>query len=222
MIFTDGKSAKIAAQNLDGKFSFGNFLKVDVINEPTNYMENSIQSIIPEFSNLHLQGKIIGQEDWRWSTQEIKIDSTKMDNEIKQELIEMLQTISAERQKIKEGMEFVLDHPENVEEMIEMIKKSLTIFETPLKLKIARLYLLSDILHNTCSTSILNAPTFRRCIMESLPDIIQNFSDVLQTISGRICAQNFQKKVENVIRSWDEHTLLPESTIEQLLSILNK
>ena len=47
-------------------------------------------------------------------------------------------------------------------EVVEILSDSLTLSETPIPLKIARLFLASDILHNT-SSGVRNASRYRRC-----------------------------------------------------------
>lgn len=47
--------------------------------------------------------------------------------------------------------------------MVEILSDSLTLIETPIPLKIARLFLASDILHNTAS-GVRNASRYRRCV----------------------------------------------------------
>ena len=64
-------------------------------------------------------------------------------------------------------MVFCLDHAECAEEIVECIAESLSILETPLSKKIARLYLISDILHNS-SAKVAKASFFRRQSVLSL------------------------------------------------------
>jgi U2-associated protein SR140 len=45
--------------------------------------------------------------------------------------------------------------------VVEVLSDSLTLSETPIPLKVARLFLLSDILHNT-SSGVRNASRYRR------------------------------------------------------------
>ena len=86
-----------------------------------------------------------------------------------------------ERAKIKNSMVWCLDRAESSDEVgtsvsvpymcstvastagqiVECITESLCISETPLPMKTARLYLVSDILHN-CGTSVPYVSNFRR------------------------------------------------------------
>lgn len=55
-------------------------------------------------------------------------------------------------------------------EVAEILSDALTLPETPIPLKVARLFLLSDILHNS-TAPVRNASRFRVCIQPLLPDI---------------------------------------------------
>lgn len=73
----------------------------------------------------------------------------------------LLRNLTPERKKIAESMVYCLDHADAAEEVAECITESLTLSETPLHKKIARLYLVSDILHN-CAVKVSNASLYRK------------------------------------------------------------
>lgn len=118
----------------------------------------------------------------------------------------MLRTITIERSSILEAMGFALDHAESAPEVtvanedsfsfikiVEVITDSLTILKTPVLTKVARLYLVSDILHNIQSAP--NGSLFRSAFEETLLSVFKSFREKYQTISGRITQQNL--KVHN-------------------------
>ena len=76
-------------------------------------------------------------------------------------LEEILRAMLPNRQAIAEAMIFCLDHADSAEEIVQCIAESLSIRQTPLPKKIARLYLVSDILYN-CSAKVANASFFRK------------------------------------------------------------
>ncbi|CAG8561627.1 11627_t:CDS:2, partial [Scutellospora calospora] len=57
-------------------------------------------------------------------------------------------------------MTFSIDHSDAADEIVDIICKTLAIKETPILTKVARLYLVSNILHNS-SISVPNAWKFR-------------------------------------------------------------
>lgn len=76
-------------------------------------------------------------------------------------LEDLLRNISPERIKVAEAMVFCIEHAEAAEEICDCISESLSILQTPVNKKIARLYLISDILHN-CGVKVTNATIYRK------------------------------------------------------------
>ncbi|KAF1743466.1 hypothetical protein MXB_4833, partial [Myxobolus squamalis] len=107
-------------------------------------------------------------------------------NEKQRNLLEnLLRHVTAERKYVAEVMVWAIDHSEYAKEIVDVIQESLTIKTTPLNIKIARLYVLSDILHNT-SVDKLGAKDFRRYIEKHLESIFEEFHDVLQGCERKI------------------------------------
>ena len=73
----------------------------------------------------------------------------------------MLRSLLPRQKAVGATMVFCLEHSDYAEEVVECITESLSILETPLTKKIARLYLISDILHNS-SAKVANASYFRK------------------------------------------------------------
>lgn len=64
------------------------------------------------------------------------------------DLLGLLRNLTISREKIKEAMGFALDNADASEEVVEALRDSLVVAETAMGVKLARLYLVSDILHN--------------------------------------------------------------------------
>ena len=73
-------------------------------------------------------------------------------------------------------------------QIVEVLTESLTLKETPIPTKVARLMLVSDILHNS-SAPVKNAAAFRTKFEASLPDVMESFNDLYRSITGRITAE---------------------------------
>lgn len=58
-------------------------------------------------------------------------------------------------------MVFCMEHAEAAEEISDCIAESLSIVSTAIPKKIARMYLISDVLHN-CGIKLTNASHYRR------------------------------------------------------------
>lgn len=103
----------------------------------------------------------------------------------------MLRNLTPQRKAISETMIYCIDHAEAAEEIVACITESLTISETPLFKKIARLYLISDILHN-CSVKVANASFYRKGFQSKLENIFVELHDCFESIEGRLKAEQFK------------------------------
>lgn len=73
-------------------------------------------------------------------------------------------------------------------QIVEVLTESLTLKETPIPTKVARLMLVSDVLHNS-SAPVKNASAYRTKFEAALPDIMESFNDLYRSITGRITAE---------------------------------
>lgn len=73
-------------------------------------------------------------------------------------------------------------------QVVEVLTESLTLKETLPPTKIARLMLVSDILHNS-SAPVKNASAYRTKFEATLPDVIESFNDLYRSITGRMTAE---------------------------------
>merc|ERR1712130_613200 len=108
----------------------------------------------------------------------------------------MLRGLSTSRKSIKEAMGFALDHAEEAKEITEIITDSLCILETPINKKIARLFLVSDILYNS-SAPVRNASAYRSLFQTNLKTIFSGLNEKYTTITGRMTANSMRQKVMN-------------------------
>lgn len=73
----------------------------------------------------------------------------------------LLRHLTPERARIGDAMIFCIEHAEAADEICECIAESLSGTDTLVHKIIARIYLVSDILHN-CSVKVQNASFFRK------------------------------------------------------------
>jgi len=142
---------------------------------------------------------------------------------------------------IKDAMGFVYDHVESAGEIINIIKTSLisddimipnsyeTFDETdctpmlmPASAKIARLYLISDILYNS-GAPIKNASVYRTLLQPLLPEIFEHFGSVLRTKYkiGRLSGKQIEEKVSSIMNAWMEWSILPQTFMLGLEAAFN-
>ena len=133
-------------------------------------------------------------------------------------LEDMLRDLTPERPKIGDGMVWCLDHAEAGEEIVECISESLSILQTPIPKKIARLFLVSDILFNS-SAKVPNASFFRKCFQSKLPEIFKDIHETYSNIDGRLKAEQFKQKVMGCFQAWEDWTVYPNDFLINLQNI---
>jgi U2-associated protein SR140 len=127
----------------------------------------------------------------------------------------MLQSLTTARAHVREAMAFSLDHAEASADIVEMLQESLVLAETPAAAKIARLYLVSDILHNS-STQVKNASSYRTLFQDVLPDIFESLNTTHLGMTGRMSANAMQSKVMGLLSVWQSWSLYPPVFLEGL------
>ncbi|KAI7727573.1 hypothetical protein M8C21_010974 [Ambrosia artemisiifolia] len=126
------------------------------------------------------------------------------------EFEDMLRALTLERTQIKEAMGFALDNADAAGE-------SLTLKETPIPTKVARLMLVSDILHNS-SAPVKNASAYRTKFEANLPDILESFNDLYRSVTGRITAEALKERVLKVLQVWADWFLFSDAYVNGLRS----
>lgn len=133
----------------------------------------------------------------------------------------LLQALSVSNCSVREALGFVMDRAEGVVEMIDLIRDSILLPTLTIASKVARLYLLSDLLHNSMS-QLKHASSFRTQIQGCLPAIFESFGSSLRAIKGRMSATAFEQRVLSVLRIWNTWCIFPPLFISGLESALLK
>ncbi|KAK3788420.1 hypothetical protein RRG08_012595 [Elysia crispata] len=149
---------------------------------------------------------------------EVILRKGKLTNSQRDRLEDMLRELTPEKNKIADGMVWCLDHAEAAEEIVECISESLSILQTPIPKKIARLYLVSDILFNS-SAKVPNASFFRKYFQGKLKEIFKDINQTYDKIEGRLKAEQFKLKVMNCFRAWEEWAVYPNDFLITLQNI---
>ncbi|KAK8843431.1 hypothetical protein IAR55_007088 [Kwoniella newhampshirensis] len=135
----------------------------------------------------------------------------------------MLRAMSGKRAEIARGMEFALMRAEAADEVAEVVCQSLRIDATPVPRKVARLHLISDILHNSAS-SLPNVWKYRHAFEKRLPPVFAHLSTVYQSLlaySGKISADVFRAQVAAVLDIWERWIVFNTETAEYLRGLLD-
>jgi U2-associated protein SR140 len=131
-------------------------------------------------------------------------------------LEDTLRSITPERTKIAKAMVYCLDHSEAAEEIVDCIVESLGILQTPVPIKVARLYLVSDILYNCSTCPVPNSSYYRKGFEVSLPEVFGHLHKTLKAITGRMRAEQFKRQVMNCLRAWEEWAIYPPTYLVTL------
>ncbi|XP_077971948.1 U2 snRNP-associated SURP motif-containing protein-like isoform X2 [Styela clava] len=149
------------------------------------------------------------------SIKEEKQRRQELKDEDRDKLEEILRGLLPTRQAIAEAMVFCLEHSDAAEEIVECIAESLSILQTPLPKKIARLYLISDVLYN-CSAKVANASFFRKHFQAKLQEIMSDIHSCHANIQGRLRAEQFKQRVMYCFRAWEDWAVYHEQFLISL------
>ncbi|KAH8355217.1 hypothetical protein KR093_009146, partial [Drosophila rubida] len=141
-----------------------------------------------------------------------------LSNAQRDRLEDLIRHLTPERARIGDAMIFCIEHADAADEICECIAESLANPKTVASKKIARLYLVSDILHN-CTVKVSNASFFRKSVEKQLLDIFESLHTYYLAIESRLKAEGFKTRVCNIIRTWEEWTIYPKEFLTQLRSV---
>ncbi|RZF47241.1 hypothetical protein LSTR_LSTR004950 [Laodelphax striatellus] len=130
-------------------------------------------------------------------------------------LEDLIRNITPERLKVAEVMVFCIEHSDAAEEICDCILESLSNPSTAISKKIARLYLISDILHN-CGVKISNASYYRRGLESRLLQIFHEIHLTYAGLESRMKAEGFRVRVMQVFRAWEDWAVYPKDLLIRL------
>ncbi|XP_075717583.1 U2 snRNP-associated SURP motif-containing protein isoform X7 [Rhinoderma darwinii] len=166
--------------------------------------------------NPYLHGMTEEQETETLVEEPIKKGSLK--EEQRDKLEEVLRGLTPRKNDIGEAMMFCLNHAEAAEEIVDCIAESLSILKTPLPKKIARLYLVSDVLYNS-SAKVANASYYRKFFETKLCQIFADLNAAYRAIQGHLQSENFKQRVMACFRAWEDWTIYPEPFLIKLQNV---
>jgi U2-associated protein SR140 len=139
-------------------------------------------------------------------------------------LTSLLRSVNLDRSSVRDCMGWCMDHADASVDVVACVADSLTLDETPLAKKVARLYVVSDLLYNS-SAPVANASSFRTRLQEALPAILHSFHRAhARALSegGRITADALRTKVTATLRAWNQWGVFPHTFLAKLEDIFNK
>ncbi|EFJ48766.1 hypothetical protein VOLCADRAFT_104604 [Volvox carteri f. nagariensis] len=128
---------------------------------------------------------------------------------------DMLRFLTVERSDICEAMMFCLASADACGELVDILAESLSLAETAVPLKIARLFLLSDLLHNA-TAPVRNASRYRAKLQAVLPDIFESLNETYRNAEGRMLQEALRRHVLRVLRCWRERYIFTDDYLNGL------
>ncbi|XP_069049539.1 U2 snRNP-associated SURP motif-containing protein isoform X2 [Lepisosteus oculatus] len=172
----------------------------------------------PPLLKPYLHGDEDEREEPSSPSQEEEIKKGQLKAEHRDRLENTLRGLVARKEDIGNAMVFCLERAEAAEEVVGCIAESLSILQTPLQKKIARLYLVSDILYNSCA-KVANASYYRKYFEAKLPQIFGDIGEAYRNIQARLQAEQFKQKIMSCFRAWEDWAIYPESYLIHLQNI---
>eukprot|EP00051_Salpingoeca_urceolata_P029008 m.488678 g.488678 ORF g.488678 m.488678 type:complete len:591 (+) comp26016_c0_seq1:149-1921(+) len=131
------------------------------------------------------------------------------------QLERMVHSLTTERRSIADAMVWCLRRAYAAEQVVDCVTESLCKLETPPPCKIARLFLVSDLLHNA-SAHVPNASFYRTGFLAKLPAIFPHLKETYRAISGRLRAEKFKTQVMSCLRFWSDNNMCTPDYIANL------
>ncbi|XP_056656187.1 U2 snRNP-associated SURP motif-containing protein-like [Monodelphis domestica] len=166
--------------------------------------------------NPYLHGMSEEQETEAFVEEPSKKGALK--EEQRDKLEEILRGLTPQKKDIGDAMVFCLNNAEAAEEIVDCITESLSILKTPLPKKIARLYLVSDVLYNS-SAKAANASYYRKFFEKKLCQIFSDLNATYRTIEGHLQSEKFKQRVMTCFRAWEDWEIYPETFLVRLQNI---
>ncbi|XP_051793208.1 U2 snRNP-associated SURP motif-containing protein isoform X3 [Acanthochromis polyacanthus] len=152
------------------------------------------------------------------SPEEEEVKKGQLRAEHRQRLELLLKELTPSREDIANAMLFCLDRADAAEEVVGHITDSFSLLQTPLQKKIARLYLVSDILHNSCA-KVVGASYYRKYFETKLTQIFGDLNAAHKNIQARLQAEQFKQKVMSCFRAWEDWAIYPGPYLIHLQNI---
>lgn len=136
-------------------------------------------------------------------------------------LVQYIRNMNIQRSTIAECMLFCICHRVAVKDIVDIIEDSFKNPATEPPKKVARLYLVSDILCNMINnrTQKVNAQ-FLKEFEERLLCIFECLAETLNGLQNQEDKEEFKRRIMNVLKSWQVWAVYERSYLDKLKSIL--
>ncbi|KAF9212697.1 hypothetical protein BGZ59_006439 [Podila verticillata] len=132
-----------------------------------------------------------------------------------------LRLLSSQRRSIGRAMMFCMQHADAAEEIVDILVESMVLPNTPQPVRLARLHLISDVLHN-CSVPLPNVWKFRSALEVQLPIVFEALNEIYRSFDARLKAEQFRRQIANVLAVWENWIVFPQTYIDNLATVLTR
>lgn len=152
-----------------------------------------------------------------------KVDKTLLSDSQANRLIQCIQNLSTTRSSIAEAMIFCLNHQEALHEITCILVDSFKNPNTKPMKKMARLYLVSDILYNSNTKKVKKSETstYQTEIKDHLTEIFENLKTTWKKITKDVDREQFKWRVQKVLRSWDLWKIYQNDYLSKLENVFS-
>ena len=152
----------------------------------------------------------VQQNEFNNKKRRINLTQRPLSDRDRAKFMMLLRNLSCKRFKIKEAMIFCLDHSDRAVEVCQILSEALTLSETAFNKKLARLFLVSDVLCNCNTAKIKNASLYRSEFKNK--HLMQIFKSLYPHNQNSL----IKEKVLKVIKVWDNNCVFPSFFTSQL------
>lgn len=127
----------------------------------------------------------------------------------------MLRGITPRRERIAMAMAFAIQHAHAADTITDIITQSLLIPSTPVPRKLARLYVVSDLLHNSAAP-LPNVWKYRSALESRVAVVFRHLGDIARCFPGLMKQEGFKTQVRAVLDVWDSWIVFAPSILDSL------
>jgi len=130
-------------------------------------------------------------------------------------LVEILRHATVTRDDVRDAMEFAIERAECAADVVDVVTASLLNLDTPKAAKLARLYVVSDLLHN-CSAPVRGVQAYRGQFIRTLPQIFEHLERYVAAMTSASSRDAFARDVLAVLTAWDDWCLFADDFARDL------
>lgn len=185
----------------------------------TEEQEKMIRSQVETRRKMSLQKGFMTGRQLERTRHGALVGAAKLNNDELKEWEDILMNrLCSSRESICEAMAFSIEKSGAALHISGLLKKALLDDRcgVSIETRIARLYLMSDILFNSQQPGVKNAFRYRDAIEAMSPEIFRNFGQHGNGKAGRITMNKLGKAVSTVLRAWTSWSVYNPNFLEEL------